>query len=315
VFYEDQVTDNVRGHWWSPLWRLPVYVAILAVNYLPWSLPALEAWGRGKWKPSPSGMNSRAQNFLLAWCLTLVAVFALGENISVRYLLPAAPMGAILLAEILTDAGAQTIFFSTRRILIFILGLDLLVCAAALAINAQWDTSASVFLAANLFAVVVLFLGLGALSRNWLSPAEGLGLAIILIFPLLFLALNRVLLPDPCEQMAMNVKHAGPPGTSVLFVGRPAMASGVRLFLENKCTVTRVDDLAHMTNHLADYAMVLAPEKDVADLERLNYQLHGVAVIPGAPPLRDWWSIIKARQLPDALEHFGRKYFLMMPAH
>ena len=104
VLYADQVTDNVRGHWWSPLWRLPIYAAILAVNYLPWSLPALEAWARGKWKPSAGGMNPRARNFLLAWCLTLVGVFAFGENISVRYLLPAAPMGAILVAEILAEA-------------------------------------------------------------------------------------------------------------------------------------------------------------------------------------------------------------------
>jgi 4-amino-4-deoxy-L-arabinose transferase-like glycosyltransferase len=316
VFFGDQVTDNVQGHWWAPLGRLPVFALILAVNFLPWSLPALEAWLRKKWTPSSSRLNPLARNFIIAWCAVLVVGFALGVNISVRYLLPAAPLGAILVAEILAGGDDRALFFSTRRILKFILGLDLLLCAAALAINAQWDLSAAEFLAADLFILVVVMLGLGALARGWFSMVEGLGLALILIFPLLFLAVNRVRLPDPCQQMAMMVRQTGvAPGKPVLFVGRPALASGVRLFLEGKCRIVRTDTLAEAPDHLADYAMVLVPEPDVAALEQMDYQLRGVTSIPGQPPLRAWWPLLKTRGLPEALEQYGRKYFLMTPGN
>jgi 4-amino-4-deoxy-L-arabinose transferase-like glycosyltransferase len=316
VFYEDQVTDNVHGHWWSPLWRLPVYGLILALNFLPWSLPALEAWLRGKWTPSASRLNPRAQAFIIAWCAVLVAGFAFGENISLRYLLPATPLAAILVAEILAGADGGALWFSTRRMLKFVLGLDLLLCAAALAINAQWDMSTAEFLAANLFFLMVVMLGLGALGRGWFSTGEGLGLALLLIFPLLFLAVNRVLLPNPCQQMAMMVRqtdHA--PGKPVLFLGHPALASGVRLFLEDRCRIVRADTLAQAPGELAGYSMVLAPEQDVAALKRLGYDLHLAAIIPGPLPRSEWWPVFRTRELPEALEQYGRKYFLMTPGN
>jgi hypothetical protein len=314
VFFGDQVMDNMHGHWWSPLWRLPVYALILMVNFLPWCLPALEAWLRDKWTPSASRLPVLAQNFIIGWGAMLVVGFSLGENISVRYLLPATPLGAILAAEILAGADNRALFFSTRRLLKFVLALDLLLCALALVLNAQWDLPASAFLGANLFALVVVMLGLGTFWRNWLAPAESLGLALILIFPLLFLAASRALLPDPCEQMAAAVRHTGvPPKRPVLFVGRPALAGRVRLFLEGKCRIVRTDSLARTDGRLGDYAMVLAPEPDVAKLKRAGFQLQGAVVIPGAPPLREWWATLQARRLPDALDQYGLKYFLMTP--
>jgi 4-amino-4-deoxy-L-arabinose transferase-like glycosyltransferase len=313
VFFADQVTDNLHGHVWSPLWRAPVFVLIQLLNFLPWSLPALEAWRRGAGSAADGGLNPRARRFILAWCGALAAGFALGENLSVRYLLPAAPLGAVLVADLLGRADERTLCCSPRRILIFILGIDLLLVAVAVVINTQWELSVSVLLAAGLFALMAVLTGLGALRRGWLSPAQGLGLALILIFPLIFLSVNRIVLPDPCEQMAVAVQHTGlPPQRPILVIGRPALASGVRLFLGGEWKVVRADTLNQAGAHLADFEMVLTPQADAGTLKRQGGRLVPAAVIPRLPA-RQWWPALQARRLPEALEENGRRYFLAIP--
>lgn len=315
-FFGDQVTDNVQGGALAPLWRAPAYAAILAVNFLPWSLPAIETGVRKIWESRRAALSSSetatsqiSRQFILAWCAVLCAGFALGVNVSVRYLLPAAPLAAVFVADILAGAADARLVFSTRRIFIFMLGLLLALDAAALALHAQWGLHPLLLLAAGLFVAMAATLAAGALWRKIFSPAEGLGLAWLLVFPLLFFIAGRVALPDACQQLARTFRNARiDPATPVLFVGRPALASGVRLFLGGGCNLIRADGV----NAAAAEKFVVAfvPESQAGELARRGWELWPAAVIAGAPPEREWWTIFKSRALPQSLEDNGQKYFL-----
>ena len=61
--------------------------------------------------------------------------------------------------------------------------------------------------------------------------------------------------------------------------------------------------------------MVWTPESSVVYFRWKGFKVHGVAIIPGPPPLKSWWATLRARQLPVALQQWGHKYFLMMPDH
>ncbi|MCX6895387.1 MAG: glycosyltransferase family 39 protein [Verrucomicrobia bacterium] len=304
TFFDDQVSGNLHGGWWSPLWRAPVFALILAVNFLPWSLPAIEAWLRGKRLPTVV-MPAAART----WSAVLVVGFALGSNVSVRYLLPAAPLMAVLVADILAGAADAKLIFSPRQIMKFLLGTLAVLLAVAIGINLQWGLTLALILAGALFLAAGAALAWGALRRGWFSATEGAGLALLLIFPLLFFAISPVTLPDPTQQMAdtlarTRLNSAKP----VLFIGSPAKASGIRLFSGGKFVVVRTEFLDLRT--AGNFAAVLGREKDLLPLAMHGYRLQLAAVIPGAPPRREWLPALRERRLPEALRNAGEKFIL-----
>ena len=306
AFFGDQVTTNLHGHWWSPLARLPQFAVILAINFLPWSLPALEAWWRGKLPPL-----TIAHKFILAWCAALVVGFSLGANVSLRYLLPAAPLASIFVAQILMNTAGVATVFSLEKTLKVIIGALLVFNLAALGVNAQWSVTPSVIITVVLFAAATLALGWGALRDKWFSMAEGLGLAWLLFVPLAFFAANSILLPDPCQQMAMTVRRLNlDPAKPILFIGKPAMASGVRLFLRGHFLIVRAKteqlDLREATNFTA----ILLPATEAGGLIGHGFAPQPAALIPGPPPVRDFWSVLRSRTLPEALERHGTRFVL-----
>jgi hypothetical protein len=308
-FFDDQVTGNLHGSSFAPLWRAPMFALLLVVNFLPWSLPAIETWWRGGKVFAANQLGAPARQFILAWAAALVVGFALGSNVSPRYLLPAAPLFAIFVADILANAPESGLFFSPRRLLKFVLGFLLVLNLVALLVQLQWPNAWLALLAAGVFVGVVFALGFGAVRWNWFSASEGLGLAVVLIFPLLFFGASPVALPDPCEQMAMSLRRAGvTPGERILFVGRPAMASGLRLFLRGQGNVVCAGNLDAAT--LQNFHVLLVPQREVAMLRARGATLQLAAQVVKAPPLKTCWLAFRSRTVATALDDAAEKYFL-----
>ncbi|MFM2081719.1 MAG: hypothetical protein RL380_410 [Verrucomicrobiota bacterium] len=309
-FFDDQVTGNLEGSVFGPLWRVPEFGLVLAVNFLPWSLPALEHWWRSGRTWPTGALPAPARQFILAWAAGLVVAFAVGSNVSLRYLLPAAPLLAVWLADGLAQVPAAGRIFTMRRVLKFLLGLLLGLNLVALLVQLQWPVPILPVMAVGIFAAVIVVLGFGALRWGWLTLAEAAGLAMLLIFPLGFFAAAPVALPDPCEQMAVCLQRAGVrPGEAVLFVGRPAMASGLRLMLREKCRVVRTGELT--PDALGQYALVLAPQSQVDRLRSRGYGVQPAATVVRWPGGAKLWAGFRARNLPEVLEASGEKYLLL----
>lgn len=207
VFFKDQVTGNFHGHWWLVIGRAPLFVLILVLNFLPWSTTAVEWLARQKTRAT-CGTPPRAQKFILAWTALLIAGFALGANVSLRYLLPGTPLLAVLLADWLRGAESAGLVFSVRRILKIVLAALVLAIAVAIFIDSQWPLPAFLFeMIYGLFLFGIAVLGWGALWRKSLSAAEALGLAILLGWIIYLSAAMPVLLPDNARQIAVTLQQ------------------------------------------------------------------------------------------------------------
>ena len=309
-FFDDQVTGNLHGSAFAPIWRAPMFALLLAVNFLPWSLPALETWWRGGKFFFTNQLAAPARGFILAWAAALVVGFALGANVSPRYLLPAAPLLAVFVADILANAPDTGLIFSQRRLLKFALGLLLVLNFTAMLMQLQWPTPLLALMAVGLFAGVVLVLGFGVLRWGWFTTSEGLGLAVLLIFPLVFFVASPAALPDPCEQMAMSLRRAGVAVEEpVLFVGRPAMASGLRLFLGGKGNIVRANRLDPQA--LKTFRVMLVPMQEAAGLRSRGYGAQVAANIVRPPSAAAWWAAFRTRTVAGMLEDSAEKYLLI----
>jgi 4-amino-4-deoxy-L-arabinose transferase-like glycosyltransferase len=288
VFFGDQLTGNVHGHFWSPILRVPLFALILIFNFLPWSATVIEFFARRKTFAAVN-VPPLAQKFILAWTATLIVGFSLGANVSLRYLLPATPFMAIVIADWLQGAENTQLIFSARNILKIVLAVLALADAAAFFIDSQWPLPMTVLaLACGLFLAGVIALAFGALRRKSFSASEGLGLAILLFWLLLFFAAVPVLLPDRAHQIAAalgQIKSGSP--KSVLLVGDLKLASRLRILLGKNWTVVQTDKLNPAATK--NFMMILLPERATYQLFNRGWQMQVAAVSNGTPPCSELW--------------------------
>jgi 4-amino-4-deoxy-L-arabinose transferase-like glycosyltransferase len=326
VFLDDQVTLNiqafrwvfvhwprwpaVQNHWWSPFWRAPVFALVLIFNFLPWSATALERFVRKKVTSSGS-VPPLAQKFILAWTLLLIAGFALGVNISLRYMLPVTPLLAVLLADWLHGPENVRLIFSARRILGISLAGLVLAIAAAFFIDSQWQLPAvPLALMCGLFLSGVAVLGLGALWRKSFSAAETLGLAMMLGWVIFFTAAMPIFLPDSAQQIAVTLRQtqAGP-SQPVLLIGDVKLASRVRVLLGKDWTVAQADKLNPTAE--AGYTRVLVAEKEAGEFVNHGWAVQTAAVSFGVPARGELWEALKFRRLPEMLARHAQRICLV----
>ena len=309
VFFNDQVAGNFHGHWWSPIGHAPLFALVLIFNFLPWSATVLE-WLLRKNAGVGGNVPPLAQKFILAWTALLIVGFALGEVVSLRYLLPAAPLLAVLVADWLRSAESLRLIFSLRRILKMVLAVLALSAATAFVIDIQWFLPAVLFaLTCGLFLFGMAVLGLGALWRKSFSAAEALGLAILLGWVIFFAAAMPILLPDRAQQIASTLWQTQTDSSQpVLVVGDVKLASRVRVLLGKNWTVAQIDKLDPTV--VANYMCVLVSEKEIQPFLGDGWRIQTAAVSLGCPTREELWGALKSRRLPDVLMRHAQKICL-----
>jgi 4-amino-4-deoxy-L-arabinose transferase-like glycosyltransferase len=309
IFFGDQVTGNMHGHFWSPLVRVPQFARILFFDFLPWSVTAIEFLARRK-NLKVGAIPPLASRFILAWTILLILGFALGKNVSPRYLLPAAPLFAILIADCVQRSEDVRLFFSVRRILkIILIGL-VLADAAMLYIDSQWPLPVIVLVSAcGLFLVGIIALGLGVFWRKSFSAALALGLALLLFWPALFFTAMPIVLPDRSQQIVATLEQTqnGQP-KSVLLVGSVQLASRVRVLLFKDWTLTQSDKLNPAD--VKKFNAVLLPEKDVFLFANDGWQIQIASTTFVTPPTKEIFQALKSRRVPEMLSHHVQKIIL-----
>ena len=309
IFFGDQVTENMRGHFWSPLARTLQFARILFFDFLPWGATAIEFLARRK-NLKAGTIPPLANNFILAWTAVLILGFALGENVSPRYLLPAAPLFAILIADCVQRSENMRLIFSVRSILKIVLIALILTDAATFYIDSQWPLPViTLALACGLFLIGIVALGLGAFWHKSFSAALALGLALLLFRPIFFVAARPIYLPDRAQQIAAALEQM-PDGKlkPVLLVGSVQLAGRVRVLLGKNWLVTQGDKL-----NPADakkFNAVLLPEKDIFLFANDGWKTQIAATSFATPPKKEIWQALKSRRLPEMLSRHVQKIIL-----
>lgn len=310
VLFDDQVTDNLHGYVWSPVWRGPLFALILAVNFLPWSLPAVELLIR-KRKWPPGQLPPGAMKFILGWTLFLIVSFSLGSNLSLRYLLPATPLMSVLLAAWLQTSESSALIFSLLRILKAALGV--LSLAAAVVFFIGWECRwpfAVLALIFGLFSAGIFLLWRGATRQNFFSAGETLGLAIVFGWIMVTAGLIPLTLPDASSQIAAALRQL-PTGAArpILLVGDAQLASRLRVMLGKKWFIAQANKLTPAMTLNYTRFVLRAPDARAAAARGWQVQ-HIASYVTQPPPFRESFQALKTRSLRTVFARYGDQIYL-----
>jgi 4-amino-4-deoxy-L-arabinose transferase-like glycosyltransferase len=223
-FIGDQLTKKVaRDPFEVPLAAL-LYpsIAIASFFFLPLVLAAL---GRGR----KLGDLPPALKMLGLWVLAVPLAFSLGGFISERYLLPAVPVLAALLALGFSRLDPQGVVLTrVSRVLLGIVAVFLTAMMALyIGIEVQmaplWEAVLVLVLALAVFSAVVYAVWTGRRAA-YLLPASVVLVAALSVFPL-----RHLVMPHPGELIAKRLESAALDPQRAFLIGSTEFAAAVRL--------------------------------------------------------------------------------------
>ena len=223
VFVGDQITWNLKVLDGSPLLRIPAYFGSLFTNLLPWSLllmPLAVLDRRCIVPTDPDGR--RVFGFVIAWSALLPFVFGLGGKLEPRYVLPVAPLWAILLAGALYRADPQ---LSERWIAYLRIGaLSALAVFGVAGALLDWSLLGPrrALVDLGLFAAALVLVAAITRGPRGLPRAAGVSLAVFAAFPLAAIALGPALESDlGVRLMARALERSWDAGGGTALVAGP----------------------------------------------------------------------------------------------
>jgi 4-amino-4-deoxy-L-arabinose transferase-like glycosyltransferase len=277
IFFGDQITYNVQVLDGTPLIRIPIYLGLLLINLLPWSvlLVPLAIWDRQSFRLVDASLR-RAQRFIVLWAVLMAIVFGLGNQIEPRYLLPAGPLLAILLAHQIARADLR---LTTRAIAYLAAAALVLLAVLGLALSlldALVMGTGPALLALALSAVVVTMIAL-AIRGGVLPAAVSVPLSVVLAFSLIAIALGPALEPDAgVKTMVRELERTRRNGAEpVLVTGPEHLANKLRVASAGRIAIdswSRLDD-----DHRRWPERMIIPVGQAAGIDLTSYRSREVA--------------------------------------
>lgn len=310
VFLGDQITWNLKVLDGTPLYRIPAYLAFLLSNLFPWSLLLipLALFDRRSLVPADERAR-RAQRFIILWSVLMAVVFGLGNKMEPRYVLPAGPLVAILLAEALGRADARL----TARALGYLLAAALIALAAlGLGLSLLDGFVIGVGPALVALALVAVLAATIALATRdgGLSPAIAIALAVFLVFPLTVITLGPALRPDAgVHAMARDVERAARAGAKpVLVTGPEYLANKLRVITGGRVAIDSWSRLGPARESWP--AAMILPAAEAARVDLTGYRVREVPTeVRSVPPV----GLIRAmldRRVPEFLDAQRDRYII-----
>lgn len=248
-FYADQIGQRHSTSLLFSAGLLLAGLAVLAFNFLPWSIPALEMAFRRKKPPAYAAIPQPIAWFLLGWGALNVATVALGNSISTRYYVISAPTLAFLIGWMLTSEQAERILFSPRTVHRLTVTVALFyICTTGL----FWILKPEPIPGIHTNPVGTACAGLAVLwVLVWLLPrvprltyADKTALALLAMFGWLGSMPLLTGTRDKACQITQTLKSLGQGTTNeVLFVGRAPIASRVRVCSSGQIRIRAVPSL------------------------------------------------------------------------
>lgn len=269
--YDDQVGTRAAASLAVVLDNLVTYLSSLVRHLLPWTVVALAALllardrARAWWRERAGPIA-----FALAWYGVLLAVFSLANLQRGRYLAPAYPLVAALLAACVLESSARARAEKLVRAASF--GLALLGACAALALawiawRVELPATSALLAAAVTGAAVVIA------ARTQRSAALAATASIAIALPLGERALRAVFDSAPVDALRTRLAELHVHGAELALVGAEhGLAGQLRWTSGGELTPVEIEVRELETDRHAIPAstrwLVLAPEVDLGAVER-----------------------------------------------
>lgn len=312
-FWGDQFAEKT-GIGGSP-WRVTVYFLTYIAFFLPW-LPCLVYLFRKRRPEKPvTSVQRKTCFFVLIWAVLLAVIFGLGDRIAVRYLLPAVPLLAVVMAIGLCRFSDATIAIVADKLLnVVTLGFFAI---AIFGLSVLWQSG---LLARHFAGFTVLFLALLIFAlrsqRKQLSSQAVLSVSLFLVLPLCLAIVSPFTLPDQTTQVARALRGLNPEKRPVYVIGTNKLGSRLRISSGNAYPVyeAAASDLLNAQAGASPSVFVLS-ENEARHLPANSFQLQEIAAYPMKVSLPKLFTATLRGEAKAYLEHKRNHcYALLAPS-
>lgn len=298
-FLEDQVGGRVASRYLLILKNGMLATLVLFGIYLPWGLLAsskLKKSIKTTWDE-----NKVFFGFALLWGLAILGMGALTTKFYERYLLPVAPVLAVLLGWVLVRSGFEQRQSGLKNSAWFFLILNLVIGIFGLWINVQLGSSVWIYLQLSVGLIIWAYLTHLTLKNEKLPKA--ISYSILLLFFLLSTATAKISLPEQGQQVATFVETNDiDPKDEIGFIGNIHTSSKIRVYLGPDFYVTDITGEKALSDEELKKKAEVFNHLIVEDkfLEKLNLDEYKIK-----PAAINWDS----KRIPFLLQNVGNPEF------
>jgi hypothetical protein len=241
------------------------------------------------------------------WGVLMAIIFGLGQKMEPRYILPAVPLFAILLASALQRADARLTVplsrYLLRGVLAVFAGFGLVLSVLDWSVLGAGPALVALALFVALSVTIVLLTRLGELAG-----ATGIALAVLLAFPLTVITLGPALRPDDgVTAMARELERPRrDPTRPVLVTGPEFLANKLRVLTGGRVTIDSWSRLGTAPDTWPP--VMILPGAQAATLDLKSYRTRDVATEVRSVPVTDLLRAMLARRVPEFLDARRDRY-------
>jgi hypothetical protein len=238
-------------------------LGILIAIYFPWVLLVIPKFKESTKKAWAE--NAVFFGFALLWGLAILGMGAMTSKFYERYLLPVAPVLAVLLGWLLVRGGFELRAKGLKISTWFFLVLCVIVGVFGLWINIQLGSTVWIYLQIFLGLLILAYLFRLTITSQKLPKA--LSYSFLLLFFLLSTVTAKISLPEQGEQISLFVagndidKEA-----QIGFIGNIHASSKIRVYLGPDYYMTDISGEKKLTNeeiviHASEYKYLIVEDK------------------------------------------------------
>jgi len=306
-FLEDQVGTRVASRYLLIFQNGFIALGTLILIFLPWVI-------FGFTKAKNSIKSARKEDpvffwFAILWGLAILAMGAMTSKFYERYLLPVAPVLAILLAWILVRAEFQSKRTGLKIASWFFLILNSIVFFFSFWLNMNLGTSVHIWIQLGL-ALLILFY-LGRLTVKDIKLPKAIAYGFLLLFFLISTGTYHISLPDQGQQVkAFAAKENFDPTVKIGFIGNLHTSSKIRIGLG---TDFQMIDLPQyeFREELDNYDRLIIEDKYLDSIDASGYTKHVISVNWASRAIPDLLLSVGSPDFDKLLAEKGQKYYLL----
>jgi len=310
-FLDDQLGNRMTSRYLLILKNGTLAIVTLFAIYIPWII-----LGASKLKDSIKktwAENAFFFGFALLWALAILIIGALTVKFYERYLLPAAPVLAVLLAWILIRGGFE---FRQKGLKISawtFLILNLIIGTFGLWINIQLGSPIWNYL--QILIGFTIWIYLATLTLNRESLPKAISYSYLLLFFLLSTVTYKISLPEQGEQVSNFVFENGiDPKVEIGFVGNIHTSSKIRVFLGPDYYMTDITGEKELSDDellkkSSIYKYLIVEDKLLSKVDKSSYEIQPATLNWDSKKIAFLLKNLSNPEFKDLLRENGKIYY------
>jgi 4-amino-4-deoxy-L-arabinose transferase-like glycosyltransferase len=306
-FLEDQVGIRVASRILLIFQNGLLASVLMIAMFIPWILLVIPGFKNVLvkcWKE-----NAAFFGFSILWGLAILAMGAMTSKFYERYLLPTAPVMAVLLGWILVRGEFELRKTGLKIVTTLILFLAGLVLAAGIWLGLKGPTHGSVWIQIGL--AIPIFAYLIFLINKEVKLPKVIAYAFLLIFFSLSTVTYHISLPHQGTQVRGLIDNSGvDPDVPIAFVGNLHAGSKIRMSLGPDFNLVDIEG-AGWKEKGSKFPNLIVEDKFLDSLDSSGFEVRQASVNWDSKQIPDLLKLYGSLEFDSLLQSTGRKYYFL----